>query len=380
MEIRRLNAGDYDELLMVLNCAFHNPDFTKTLPRMWVRDDAYMGKHLGLFEDGKLCSVVGIYPLPVVIGDQRLNFVTTGNVATLPECEGRGYFRTLFTRVVEEVEQGDYDAARLGGQRHRYARYGYEPCGQLYKFQFASDNRRNYFDASYESVQLLELRQSDTQWLTFVRELSNSKRFYVERCGNDRERDVFRTLCAKRCTPYIALREGNPIGYLCANDGGRYVPEMRADSAESFMQILCAWQAETGEKITVAVAPYMTGELEALSRCAHEVTVTTPSRFKIIRWERVCDALMKLQFSLRKMPAGNFYLNIQDYGTLHFFADETGAGCTREDSAPYDLSLTAERAAPFLFGPYIPSLIAPEYSRMNAWFPLPLSWNMLDVV
>ena len=66
MVIRRLKAEDYDDLLTVLNRAFNNPDFTKVLPRMWVRSDEYMGKHIGAFEDGKLCAVVGIYPLPVV--------------------------------------------------------------------------------------------------------------------------------------------------------------------------------------------------------------------------------------------------------------------------------------------------------------------------
>ena len=59
--MRKLNANDYDELLFVLNRAFGNiyqreMDFTRELPRMWVRDDEYMGKHIGMFEDGKLCK------------------------------------------------------------------------------------------------------------------------------------------------------------------------------------------------------------------------------------------------------------------------------------------------------------------------------------
>ena len=51
--MRRLNANDYDELLFVLNRAFGNiykreMDFISELPRMWVRDDEYMGKHIGM--------------------------------------------------------------------------------------------------------------------------------------------------------------------------------------------------------------------------------------------------------------------------------------------------------------------------------------------
>ena len=78
-------ANDYDELLFVLNRAFGNiykreMDFISELPRMWVRDDEYMGKHIGMFEDGKLCSVVGIYPLPVRIAGEELSFATTGKL------------------------------------------------------------------------------------------------------------------------------------------------------------------------------------------------------------------------------------------------------------------------------------------------------------
>ena len=66
-------------------------DFLSELPKMWGRDDEHMGKHIGVFEDGKLCSVVGIYPLKTFIDGEEFLFATTGNVATLPEYEGRGY-------------------------------------------------------------------------------------------------------------------------------------------------------------------------------------------------------------------------------------------------------------------------------------------------
>lgn len=74
MEIRKLKADDYDELLSLLNTAFQRNDFDRLLPKMWQRDDEYMGKHFGLFEDSKLLATVGIYPFKVHIGDKVLNF------------------------------------------------------------------------------------------------------------------------------------------------------------------------------------------------------------------------------------------------------------------------------------------------------------------
>lgn len=74
MEIRKLKASDYDELLSLLNTAFRRDNFDRLLPKMWQRDDEYMGKHLGVFEGPKLLAAVGIYPFKVHIGDKVLNF------------------------------------------------------------------------------------------------------------------------------------------------------------------------------------------------------------------------------------------------------------------------------------------------------------------
>ena len=90
MEIKRLTAEHYDELLELLNYTSGNKygkpvDFLSAQPKMWVRDDEHMGCHFGAFEDGRLCAVVGVYPLMTVIDGEKFLFATTGNVATHPD-------------------------------------------------------------------------------------------------------------------------------------------------------------------------------------------------------------------------------------------------------------------------------------------------------
>ena len=92
MEIKRLKKENYDKLISLLNLVFSKQngcemDFEKELPNMCVRDDAHMRKHIGLFVDGKLVSVVGVYPLPTKVLDKKINFCTVGNVATHPDYE-----------------------------------------------------------------------------------------------------------------------------------------------------------------------------------------------------------------------------------------------------------------------------------------------------
>jgi hypothetical protein len=281
---------------------------------------------------------------------------------------------------MDEVDQAGYDAARLTGLRHRYARYGYHPCGGLYRFTFLRTNRINFFGNSYENITFAQLRESNTALLAFCRELSNSKPFHVERYPNDGERDVYRAMCGKNSDTFIATRDGAPMGYISANNNGKTITEIRAHSTEDFMDMVCAWQAFTGKAISVPVAPYMPAEFAALAACSQDFPLTPPSRFKIIHWDRVCNALMKLSFSTRNLPCGELVLRIEDYGNLRFFVTETEAGCQRADNLPHSLSIPNDKAPSILLGPYQPTLSLPDHPELDRWFPLPLSWDVLDYV
>ena len=384
MIVKRLCAEHYDELLDVLNRTFtrqnkREMDFLTELPRMWVRSDEYMGKHIGVFEDGKLCAVMGIYPLPVKICGISLQFATTGNVATLPEYEGRGYFSALFTFAMRELENGGYDAARLGGQRQRYERFGYEDCGQLFEFVFTEANRKKCFGNYAEGVDLIPLQEQDTEALAFARTLANSKLFYVERYGNDKERDVFRCMHAKNSKAYMAFCNGKWIGYVCASSSGK-VHELRAVTTDDFMKIVCRWQEYMGTPIAISIAPHMTEEMKRLFACAQDVTITAPYMFRIVQWERVCDALMKLANATRKLPEGERYLRIEGCGIYRFFVNRETAGCEKTDRAEYDFSIEQKKAGRLLFGPCDPVWMGDIPLLLHAWFPLPLTWNFMDYV
>lgn len=386
MEIKRLGAEHYDELLNMLNYTFTKQNkkemnFLEQLPRMWVRSDEYMGKHIGLFEDGRLCATVGIYPLPVRICGEELLFATTGNIATLPEYEGRGYFSTLFPLAMKELEEQGYDAARLGGQRQRYERYGFADGGQLYRCVLTEANRIKCLGQPKEDLELIPLMEDDLGALAYARKLANSKPFCVERYGNDNERDVFRCMHAKNSVAYMARRNGKWIGYVCAARRGTRVYEMRAENTADFMDILCAWQARVGETLEISIPPHMKEEFAALSTCCQDITLEAPAMFRILCWERVCNALMKLSHSLRNLPKGEACVAIEGYGVLRFYVREDGAGCERDDGATPDLTVDHRRATGLLFGPFDPAAWLGDVPLLlHAYLPLPLTWSFMDFV
>lgn len=392
MEIRRLAAEDYDELLAVLNKTFGNKygremDFLSTQPKMWVKDDRHMGMHLGAFEDGVLAAVVGIYPLPAFIGGKEVLFATTGNVATLPEYEGRGYFTKLFTLAVKEAEEMGAVAARLGGARQRYSRYGFEPAGLSYKFSFNETNRIKGLGDKEPNITFREIERGDTEYLAYCKRIAESGDFYVTRSDEDSFRDVYLALTTTHCAPYIALREGKPVGYLSSFDEnvyigkssrGRNIREIRAEKEGDLIPIISAWQSYVGTEITVALPPHLYGDISKLVSVAESVSVSSPSRFKIYDYEKLADALIGLKLR-DTLPVGEENIGINGYGTLKLYNNGKEAGCIRT-SEPAKINLEPAVATRVLFGTLTAEVQLFGSPFLSALLPLPLSWSTLDYV
>lgn len=390
MEIRKLTANDYDGLLDLLNGVFANKykramDFLSEQPKMWVHDEEHMNKHVGVFEDGRLVSVVGIYPLHLNILGKELLFATTGNVATLPEYEGRGYFTKLFSIAMEEIGKMGVDAARLGGARQRYARFGFEPAGLSYRLEFCQDNRKRYFLDRGEDVSFKRVMREDEDALSYIDSLVKKKDFYVKRDGLD---DLYRALGTKHSACYLALRKSEPIGYLCAvcdnqfvgvGEFGRNITEYGYETAEDLFDILCAYQRTVGQTLILTVAPHEVEILEVLSDGCEYCTLTSPSRFRVENYEAIADALMKLKAKSEGLPFGEVTLGIEGYGSLRLYSNEAGAGATLSDITPTTCVTKAE-ATRLLFGPFSPTVTKKVSDELKAFLPLPLSWNTLDYV
>ena len=385
MEIRRLKKEDYDELLSMLNQSFaavrNRPvDFLRGQPKMWVRDDEHMARHIGLFEDGKLCSVVGIYPLPLRVGDTLLHFATTGNVATLPEYAGRGYFTKLFSMAMEEAEREGYDALRLGGQKQRDGRFGFEDLGILYQALFSEKNRAAFPRQNYTDVTFERLTRESYEDLAYVRNLSAKSPCCVERYGTENERDVYLVLHSKYSEAYAAKRGGKPIGYLSVADGGCTVGEIRGEDTDAFFAVVCAWQARTRAMLHIPIAPWAKDVLSRMAQVAESVQILSPSKFKILHPDRVIDAFLKLKQSLAPLPEGELFMEIQGFGVVCLSVKNGAAECKTVQGERADLCLSPTDAARLVFGHLPASLIAELPPYAAAWFPLPLSWDFMDFV
>ena len=389
MEMRRLSANDYDELLDMLNSVFANKygramDFLAEQPRMWVRSDEFMSKHIGIFDGERLAAVVGIYPLPTKIGDTSLLFATTGNVATRPEYEGRGSFTKIFTEIMAEADRMGVAVSRLGGGRQRYGRYGFEPAGTAYRFGITKETRVRFFGDAGADIEFCEIDADDGEALEFCRRLRHERKIHVTRASGD----VYAYLTTKHSTPYIAMRGGRPIGYLSAYNSNQFVgrslngvhiSEICADRGVMISDIVCAWQRRVNANIDFALPPYMSEEVMLFCAAAQSVDISSPSHFRVRDFLGLSDALMKLKASYARLAKGECVVGIKDYGSLKLFVREDGAGAEMTEDAA-DITVGRSVATRLLFGQTPVDAVVDAPDLLKLWLPLPLAWDGLDYV
>ncbi len=384
MEIVRLGAEDYREFIDLLDAVFSRKNnreqhFEEELPKMCVPDDLHMNRHLGIREDGRLCAVLGIYPLPTLVGGIPLLFSTVGNVATHWEYEGRGYMRLLMQEAMKELDAIGADASRLGGQRQRYNRYGYESCGNVFSFTLTDKNIKSCMPGFSGDLHFVPIKKEDKEALAFTWELYQQNQIVVDRMGMPDYQDVYASLVAWRCEPWLALDADDiPVGYLTANPNGS-IAEWGARSTDIAFDMICAWQQRLKSDISFRVAPYQTLVAQRFSRICESVAQFSPSHFQIRNWDKVVDAFMKLRTSMTLQPDGVWNLEIKDYGTIRMWVKDGLAGCERTAEEP-EMVLDRFDASRLLFGPLPTFGVTKVPPFVQAWLPLPLSWNGQDRV
>ena len=377
MEIKRLKKENYDELISLLNLVFSKQnncemDFEKELPNMCIRDDAHMRKHVGLFVNNKLVSVVGVYPLPTKVLDSEINFCTVGNVATHPDYEGRGYMNILLNSAMEIVKEEKYDACRLGGDRARYLRFGFELCGSNYSYYVTQKNtKKSLLSDRGQNTSVAEILPNDEANLTFARMVYHQNKVSVIRHDNA---EMYRVMTAWKNTPYVVSKNDAPIGYFTLTPDKRTVSEAYAIDQDAYFDTVVAISNYLNDGFSITLFEHDIDLVREMNMCAEYMSIQIPSNFNIVNFEKVVDAYIKLKASYTRLAVGRVTISIKDYGKIEVFANENDCGCVKFDGK-CDFELSKSDAARFIFGMH-PSVAVIESNLFaKANFPLPLSWN-----
>lgn len=384
-EIVKLEAGDLKELLRFLNTSFRgDPDcmhFEKGLPKLWVDDDAHMGKHYAVKEDGKIIAVVGIYIFDAYIGNERHKFATVGNVATAVAHRGKGYLHRFYLLANEILEKEGVDVARLGGKRSRYERYGYEPCGSVYKSLITARNADEYI-ASNETrhYEFRKIEKEDTAALEKVRALYERNDIRANR--GETLQEFYLSAIAWDMTIWGAYDNGDFAGYILTPPEMTWSPEAAAVKSEAFVGMVSRFLQFSGkDQIEVRVAPYQLEEIRSLQAVGETSRVDVPSHFKILNRQKLTEALLKLGNSLTPYPDGEVVIGVEREGNYLISVADGVPACAKTNK-PADVNLGYLEAARFMYGPMPPQFTAAlpkeKAGFLSSIFPLPFYWNYQD--
>lgn len=383
-KIEQLKSGELKELLSLLNLCFKgDPDcgyFEKSLPKLWVDDDLHMGKHYGIKDNGKLVAAFGIYPFEVFIGDEKLTFATVGNVCTDPDYRGRGFLHEFYAFSEEVLKKEGVDVARLGGKRDRYERYGYEPCGSLYKSRITRDIAAVYLKKNpAPEYTFRKITEDDPENLQKVWDLYNKN--YIHANRGDSLHDFYLSTTAWDTTVWGAFEGDTLAGYLLTYPSKDWAPESASVKAEDFVSVVCRFAVENDTDISVNLPLERLEEIKTLETYFATSHMDIPSHFKIINREKLLKALLKFGNLLTPFMDGDVVIGIEGEGNYLISVKDGMPFCAKTEKDA-DLTLPYLDAARFMFGPMPPHFVAElpkdKAGFIRSIFPLPLYWNNQD--
>ena len=210
MEIRKVRYDEFRELMDVMNLSFgfseEKAQFEHILPKLYWPDNPSM-MHFGAFEEGRLVSSIGLYPMELVNGANRMDIACVGAVSTLPDFRCRGYFRSVMARVLDEARSMHFPLLFLGGNRVRYGRFGFEYGGRNFGVNISN---RTLPLISPQPFEVLPFDDSDAAVTARLLELYELSPMRVTRTAAG----FGAVLRSWNAVPYYVKSDGNIVGYF----------------------------------------------------------------------------------------------------------------------------------------------------------------------
>ena len=383
IEIVRLRADDFEDAMDFMNLVFSasSPtDFPRLLPALYQPDDEMMGWNWAVREAGRIRAVVGSFPIEWQLGNTRLAMAGIGGVSSHPRRRGAGYMRQLMHHCIARMRDEGKHLSWLGGQRQRYAYFGYEKCGIGHSFTLSKTNLRHAYGDASSSLVFQPLDAADLTHRAGCIELHDAQPY---RCQRTAERFDFQ-LRSWRNKPYIALApDGRMVGYLVANGSGDSVTEIHAVSeGNPLLEVARAWTGQqSGNSTHFDLAPWHP-LVRQLGPLAESVSTSYTGNWQVFKWLETLEALLDVRAAIGPLVDGRICIEIIGYGTLTLEVQNGATRCEKTEEKPA-ISVDAPTAHRLFFGPLAPSAVAeltPDSAALDQWCPLPLFLGKQDGV
>lgn len=387
LEIIKSSGEDKARILCLANEAFGEEvepgGFAALLPKLYGPKADCEGNHLMLLEDGRLKALLLMETQEYRMLHKRLKIGGIGTVSVVPDSRGKGYMRCLMDEAIRQQREDGCTWVSLGGQRQRYAPWGFEPAGIACSYVW-NENKVSAGGLTLESMDG-ESGWTEEAWLWWERKL----------IGVRRSREAFYdTLCSWGGQPYALIKERKYVGYAVLKEEGEtaHILELEAEEGIKVQDILRAYgeflASHSANPLTIGrhqgkitAAAYRQDLLRQLEGICEQEYECCCRQYLILDWRETLEALLAVKASYQTLEDGCRFLKILGASgktwLLEICAEAGHASVKQLTEGTPDLELKAGQACRMLLRSS--QTVYKELECFPAgWFPLPLFTDIQD--
>ena len=373
-EYRFARPEEEADVLDLINAVFSQAvcphDFASLIPKVYARP-GFSALHALALENGRPAATVAMLPETLRMGNpsRTLELGFIGSVSVHPRYRSHGHMKALMKMQIDEARRRGLDFLVLGGQRQRYGYFGFECCGEQWRFSFNRANARHALPADTSFV----FREFSGPEDPAVGAAAALHAALPSSCVRPRELfyDTLRTYHAETKVIWNSHTDSF-AGYLTMLENS--VRELCLVREADLPAVIASWLKDRPEFV-ISCPLWQRERVLALGAFAEGYDVEETFLVSVLNWERVLSAALAFRAEISPMPDGACILQVKDTGTWRL-AVEGGSASVSPSAETPDLVLEEKEAIKALFTPF--GLYACQNPLLRAWLPLPLSIPVPD--
>lgn len=368
-EYRFANPEDMPHVIDFIDLVFSQlrvpHDFEKLIPKVYGPGKEFSSIHAIALDGNNVRGCVAVLPYPLKVAGETLKVGYLGSVSVHRNDRGAGHMRKLMEMQIEKAKADGLDMVLLGGQRQRYAYYGFVPTGSCYVYGISAANVRHALkDTDASGLTFEVLTQSDAAYAFAL---------YQQQavCGARTEENFIDAALSFNGCAWLIRHNGVSAGYLVAGTEAGEIRELAVEDTAILPAVIKGWLTDRGMRRFSVSVPVQDAALNRfLAQIAESISQEQGTMMLCLNPAKVIRAWMKLKNSMHPLSEGSVKLAVD--GQVLCISVANGEVCVEPCSGPADAALSMMDAVHLLFS--FNRYCAPEINCAIPadWFPLPL--------
>lgn len=362
-------ADMIDFITYVFSYHYEPHEFKKLVPKVYA-DTAEEDNvtHYMAMEDGRIKAVVSNRLMEEKVGAHTLKYGLIGAVSVHPYSKGKGYMKALMKMALDDARRDGLDVMALGGQRQRYAYFGFERVGTSYQYTLNKNNIRHCLkDVDTTGVSFELINDPDAAELDKIKELYERRPAH----GVRPRKELFHIMHNWASELRVIRKDGRMIGYVYSN-----MAELVLEDYALLPEVTKAWfEQVSSETLSLSIPMYEQAQCAFFTRICERMSILPVEMVCVLNWERMLQAMLEFRNRFCPLQDGEAEFQIEEEA----FRIQVNGGnvCVQKISADGKTlpEYTHNEAELLFFG--MQNMLIPKTEYKN-WLPLPFCIDLPD--